>query len=295
MNIRNFILFAVLCFAFVGAACRRAQTQTEAAPDAKRYELNGTIVSVDAAKRKAKVEHDEIKGYMPAMTMDFPIKQDWVIRELQPNQKIAATLVVEPKGDYFLDEVRIMQTSDAPAAAPQAEPNAEKIGVRVPNFELTNQDNKKIGFNDFAGKNLIVTFIFTRCPDAEMCPQMSINFSDLAGEIEKSPELAENTRLLSVTFDPQHDTPQVLRNYGAGYFGKDAKPNFQIWQLATGTPEEIKNVTDFFGVTTMKENETIVHNLRTIIIAPDGKIRKIIAGNLWKPADIIKELQNQQT
>lgn len=299
MNFRNLLLCAAICLPFVGAACQRAAQTETAAGNLKEFEFAGTVVSVDQMNRKAKIEHDAVKNpdgsvYMQPMEMNFTFKQNWVIRELQPNQKIAATLIIE-NGDYYLDQVQIMQTSAQPAgrSQPQIEPGAEKVGVEVPNFQLVNQDNKKFGFNDLRGKNVVVTFIFTRCPDAEMCPLMSINFSDLARELEKYQDLSVSTKLLSVTFDPKHDTPKVLRDYGVGYFGKDAKPNFELWQLATGSESEIKNMTDFFGVTASKADEDrIVHNLRTAIISPTGKIVKIYPGNAWKNQDIVRELMN---
>jgi protein SCO1/2 len=293
MNFRFFVLLFALFSVLTFSGCQRTEQKTAASADAKRYDLTGKVVSVDQAKRKAKIEHDEIKGYMPAMTMDFQIKQDWVLRELKPGHQVGAELVVD-KDDYWLENVTI-------SAAPQALSNvsgvateapSDKIGQEVPDFKLTNQDGKPISFDQFRGKNLAVTFIFTRCPDANMCPLMSINFSDMAKELEKSPELAANTRLLSITFDPAYDTPETLKKYGSAYFGKDAKPNFEIWQLATGSEKEITDVMKFFGVQKMNdEGQRIVHNLRTVVISPEGKIYKMYAGNDWKTADILKDLQ----
>lgn len=292
MNIRSFLLLLALISTFAVAACQRAEQKTAASADAKRYELTGKVVSVDQKNRKAKIEHDEIPGYMPAMTMDFPIKQDWVVRELKPNDRIAGVMVVEPNSNYYLDEVGIMSAGRDEGTESVSESGQKLVSVEVPNFQLVNQDGKKIGTSDFRGKNLLVTFIFTRCPDADMCPYMSISFSDLAKQLEKSPELADNTRLLSVTFDPQYDTPKVLREYGAAYFGKGVKPNFELWQLATGTEEEIKNITGFFGIMAQKGDGTnIIHNLRTILINPEGKIAKVYVGNAWKKEDILRDLQ----
>lgn len=293
MNIRKFLLFVSLFSLSIVTACQRAEQKTTASAEAKRYELTGTVVSVDREARKAKIQHEEVKGYMPPMTMDFVIKQDWVIRELKPNDKIASVLIVEKDSTFYLDEVAIMAAGRDESSPAMTDSEKSKVGVEVPNFQLTNQDGKKIGFNDFRGKNLVLTFVFTRCPDNDMCPYMSISFSDMARIIEKSPDLAQNTRLLTVTFDPQYDTPKVLKDYGAAYFGKDAKPNFEIWQLATGSEEEIKNVLDFFGLMAKKSDGTnYVHNLRTVIINPEGKIAKVYSGNTWKKDDVLRDLQS---
>lgn len=289
MNFRK-ILF-LLSIALFFTACQRAEQKTAASAEAKRYELSGKVISVDRAARKAKIEHDEIAGYMKSMTMDFPIKQEWVIRELKPNDKIAADLVVEPDNTFWLEEVKIMTLGRDESGA-QSEAGKNLIGVEVPDFKLTNQDGKRFSLTDYRGKNLVLTFIFTRCPDMDMCPLMSLSFSDMEKKIRNSPELAANTKLLSITFDPEFDSPEVLKKYAVGYQGKDAKPNFDIWNLATGTPQEIKNVESFFGASATKgENDRIVHNLRTVLITADGKINKVYAGNTWKKEDILRDLQ----
>ena len=292
MNIRKFLLLHSFLSALLIAACQRAE-QKAVSPEAKRYEISGKVVSVDKQNRKARIEHDEIKGYMPAMTMDFPIKQDWVVRELKPNDKIAAEMVVDRDG-YWLEEVKIMAVGRDESSNETSSPE-KLVGVEVPDFKLTNQERKRFGFHDYRGKNLVLTFIFTRCPDANMCPLMSINFSDLEKELRKSPELATNTRLLSISFDPEYDTPEVLKKYAIGYQGKDVKPNFDIWNLATGSPKEVKDVESFFGASSTKaDDQRIVHNLRTVIIDKNGKIAKVYAGNNWKVADILSDLQKMQ-
>lgn len=294
-------LFLFLCASLSALSGCQQSGQMQAnrvSAEAKTYELSGKVISVDKAKKKAKIEHEEIKGYMPGMTMDFPIKQDWVLDELKPGNHIGAKLVVDKNGDYWLEEIGIvsnLQSMEGVEEQPTEAPS-NKIGAEVPDFKLTNQDGKRFGFKDYRGKNLVVTFIFTRCPDADMCPRMSIQFSDLEKQLRGTP-LAENTRLLSVSFDPEYDKPEILRNYAAGYFGKDVKPDFTIWQLATGTKEEVNQVKEFFGVVATSEGaeSRIIHNLRTIVIGADGKIKKIYAGNNWKTSDILRDLQTSAT
>ena len=282
---RKFIWLFLICLPFAFAGCR---------PPAKRYELVGTVISVDKAKQKAKIQHEDVGDYMKAMTMDFPIR-DSMFNQLEPSDKIAGDLVVENNGDYYIEKLSLMKQTRDSATNRVIEPTeagADKIGLEVPDFTLTNQDNKKIGFHDFRGKVLFVTFIFTRCPDANMCPLMSGNFADLEKELRKNPALAANTRLLSVTFDPQFDTPVVLKKYGAAYQNNGDKTNFDIWQLATGDEKQIRAVTDFFGVTAQRnEDGQIVHNVRTAIVSQDGKVYKIYANNTWKVADALRDLQ----
>jgi protein SCO1/2 len=295
--IRTFFLTILTLSLLAITACQRAEQKSEASADAKRYELSGKVVSVDAANKKAKIDHDEVKGYMPAMTMNFPFKQDWVLREMKPGNKISGDLVVESNGDYYLENVVIsaspLDTVDV--KEPVRDAPTDKIGKELVNFKLKNQDGKSITANDFRGKTLVLTFIFTTCPDPEFCPLMSLNMSDLEKMIRQNPELKDRVRLLSISFDPKVDTPEVLRKYGAGYLGNPQTPNFDIWQLATGTDAEVQEIAGFFNLNTIKEGERIAHNLRTAIITPDGKVAKVYAGNEWRAADVLKEVQNLNT
>ena len=293
MNFRSIILITAIFTFLALTGCQKAEPKTAASAEAKRYELTGKVISVDKQARKAKIEHEEIKGYMPAMTMNFPIKQEWVLRELKPGHRIGGVMIVEPNGDYFLDEVAISAAlrDQETVEETTTEAPTDKIGKEIPDFKLTNQDGRRISMKNFRGKNLVITFIFTRCPDKDFCTLMSLNMSDLERIIRRSPDLAENTKLLSISFDPQYDTPEILRKYGAAYFGKDVPPNFDIWQLATGSEQEVKVTANYFGLNTVKEGERIAHNLRTAIIAPDGKVVKIYSGNQWKPELIMQDLQ----
>jgi protein SCO1/2 len=106
--------------------------------------------------------------------------------------------------------------------------------------------------------------------------------------------LQERTHLMSITFDPDYDTPKVLRSYGAAYTGEYTQEKFTHWEFATGTPEEIKRIAQYFGLTYYEDKEKkqqIIHSLRTALIAPDGKVYKIYADNDWKPNDVLREVQ----
>ena len=124
----------------------------------------------------------------------------------------------------------------------------DRIGKEVPNFTLTNQDGKHISPKDFRGKAWAITFIYGKCPLPDYCVRMSTNFSDLANQLKTDSDLKNKIALLSISFDPENDTPQKLRQYGAGYLGNQNPPDFSIWQLAVGTETEVKPVAQFFGL-----------------------------------------------
>jgi len=287
---RYFLL--ILFSTFFITACQKAETQT-ASGDAKHYALKGKIVAVDKAKKKATVAHEEIPGYMEAMTMDFPIREDWVWDDLAKDAEIRADLVVDKDG-YWLEKIGIVAAPNPNQPAPSVNENFAQIGKEVPAFSLTNQDGKRVSLKDFRGRALAITFIYSRCPLPEYCILMSRNFSDLANKLNDNAEMKDKIRLLSISFDPVTDTPAKLKAYGLGYLGKNAKPDFTVWQLASGTDKEVKAIADFFGLryeTDENDKTQFNHSLRTIVITPEGKVQKVFSGNEWTTNDLLRELQ----
>ena len=286
------ILLSVLLF----AACQKSPTQSpQASANAKRYALKGKVVSVDKAKKKAKIEHEEIPGFMEPMTMDFPIREDWVWDDLNPGVEVFAELVVDEtaKETYWLEKIAISAAPNPNQPAPPIDERFAQIGKEVPDFALTNQDGKRFSLNGYRGKALAVTFIYAQCPLPDYCIKMSTNFSDLNNQIINT-ELREKIRLLSISFDPARDTPEKLRQYGLGYLGKGAKPDFTVWQLAVGSDKEVRAVADFFGLryeVDRNDKTQFVHSLRTAVIAPDGKVTKIFSGSDWTTNELLRELQ----
>ncbi len=290
MRFRFSVLFIIAVFLF---ACQKSQQQAVSA-DAKHYTLKGTVVAVDKAKKKASIKHEDIPGYMDAMTMEFPVRADWVWDDLTKDAEIRADLVVDDaKGQFWLENIAIVAASNRNKPAPPVNENFAQIGQEIPDFFLTNQDAKRISTKDYLGKALAITFIYARCPLPDYCIKMSTNFSDLANELHDS-DLKDKIRLLSVSFDPKTDTPAKLKDYGIGYLGKSTKADFTVWQLATGSDKDIKNMADFFGLryeVDANDKTQFAHSLRTAVIAPDGKVTKIFADNEWTPKDLLRELQ----
>jgi len=287
----HFFLPLLLLF-FVG--CQPAANISNSST-AKRYPFVGKVVSVDKNAKKAKIDHQEIPGYMSAMTMDFPIHEDWVWNDLTPGSEIHAELVVDnaAKDPYWLENIGIVAAADPSKPVPTDDRFAQ-IGKPVPDFILTNQDGKKFSINDYRGKALAITFIYARCPLPDYCIRMSKNFSDLAIALNKDAELKDKIRLLSISFDPENDTPGKLRSYGIGYMGNPNPPDFTVWQLAVGSDAEVRKIGDFFGLDYRidENNKTqINHNLRTAVISPEGKVTKMFAGNEWTPAQLLNELK----
>jgi len=296
MKCMRYLLYLSLA-AFLFSSCSAGSGELTASPNAKRYPLKGKVVSVDKAAKRAKVDHEKIEGFMDRMTMDFPVKGDWVWSELNAGAEISAELVVDStaKDPYWLENVAITSAPKPGQPEPPVNEDFAQIGNVVPNFALTDQDGKKFNFDRYRGKALAITFIYARCPLPDYCIKMSTAFSDLALQVMKDPEAAKNIRLLSISFDPANDTPEKLRSYGLGYLGKDAKPDFTVWQLAVGPDEEVKKVADFFGLryeVDQNDETQYVHSLRTAVIGPDGKLRKIFTGGDWTVSQLREELES---
>lgn len=287
----------ILCLlaGLIFTACGNNSSNSSSSVSAKRYPLKGKIVSVDKAAKKAKIDHETVEGYMPAMTMDFPIRADWVWDELTPGSEIRAELVVDNTADepYWLENIGIVAVLKPGQEPPPMDDRFAQIGKEAPDFKLTNQDGKEISLKDFRGKALAITFIYARCPLPDYCIRMSTNFSDLAIQLNSNAELKDKIRLLSISFDPEHDTPAKLKSYGLGYMGKGAT-DLGVWQLVVGDDKQVRSIADFFGLRyelDQNDKTQINHSLRTAVISPDGKVTKIFAGNEWTPVMLQRELE----
>ena len=271
------ILLICLC---VTMSCRRSNE--------KRYELKGKVLVVEQDKRLVTVSHEDIKGYMPAMTMPFTVPSESDLKILAPDDQITATLVID--GSHaWLEDLIITRQSANPAALGTMK--IAQAGDEVPNFSLRNQNNREIHINDYRGKALLLTFIYTRCPVPEYCTLMSNNFAQIDRALGQDPELFEKTHLLSITMDPAYDKPEVLRSYGAAHTERYEKETFAHWEFAGGTNEQVKEIAQFFGLTYFPEKDQIIHGLRTVIVTPEGKVGKIYTGNDWKTEEVVEQIK----
>ena len=254
----------------------------------KHYEFKGKIVSVAPEKHQVTVSHEDIKGYMPGMTMPFTVRDPIDLNELGPNDLVSATLVVDGSHTWLQDLIvtRVSENSPALPAVTIA-----KEGDEVPNFTLRNQNNREIHMHDYRGKALLLTFIYTRCPVPDFCTLMSDNFAQIDRALGQDPQLYEKTHLLSISIDPAYDTPEVLKSYGAAHTERYENETFAHWEFAGGTTEQVKKIAAYFGLTYFPEKDQIIHALRTIIVSPEGKIARVYSGNGWKPEEVVDEMK----
>ena len=222
--------------------------------------------------------------------MPFTVRDEWAFDVLAAGDQITAVLVVDGT-ESWLENIVITKGSPEPATRASPAGLGAKPGDEVPDFFLVNQNNQPIHIAQYRGKALLLTFIYTRCPLPEYCTLMSNNFALIDRELQKQPEIHEKVHLLSVTIDPDYDTPAVLRSYGAAHTGRYTNETFEHWEFATGTKEQVKNVAQFFGLEYYQEKDQITHGLRTVIVEPSGKVATVYRGNEWKPDEVLEELE----
>ncbi|MFN6202404.1 MAG: SCO family protein [Acidobacteriota bacterium] len=268
-------------------ACRQEAPPT-ASPNASRYDLRGKVVSFDKARREVTIAHEAIPGYMEAMTRPFTLNEEWVFDVLTPGAQIQATLVVDGAKSW-IETPTVTQMADTPESAGATPGPEPEPGVELPDFTLVNQDGEKISLQQFRGQYLVLTFIYTRCPLPDYCPLMTRNFGEIGQSILRE---SRKTRLLSVTIDPDYDTPPVLKDYGKRYLPEGL--SFRQWSYGTGSDEEIRKITGFFGLSYWQENNQIIHGLRTVVISPQGRIVRIFRGNDWRPDEVVALLKASQ-
>lgn len=272
-----------------------ASTVLKNSAEPTRHPVRGVVRSLDLLNDAIIVEHEDIPGFMPSMTMPFRAKTPKEIIPLKVGEGISFDFVVTAD-DAWIENVQLIPFADVhlpKKSIPRSEAGAGKKASRVregdplPDFQLVDQQNRKISRETFAGKPLLLTFIFTRCPVPNFCPKISGNFEKLAADFAQDPALADQVRLLSISFDPEFDTPEVLDAYGQTF---SADP--EQWRFATGTPEEIEKLTQAFAVYTKADQGTIDHGLCTALVAPDGTIKAIWRGNGWEIEEVASAARN---
>jgi protein SCO1/2 len=253
----------------------------------ERYPIKGKVVSVDKRGSTVTIAHEDIPDLMEAMTMPFDLKDRRLLDQLTEGDGIQATLVVAGRQSWLENVVVTRETVD-PSGIGKADTWVEpKPGNEIPDFKLIDQNGRRIGFHQYRGQVVVLTFIYTRCPLPDYCPLMTDNFAQIEKALKASSESKPQIQLLSVTLDPEYDTPKVLREYAAQHSEGSSQ-----WDYATGTKDEIKQVATYFGMQYWTEGDQVIHGLRTAIVGADGKLIKLYRGNEWKPDEIVSEIRS---
>jgi protein SCO1/2 len=211
---------------------------------------------------------------------------------LEPGDLIAAEVVTANDGnDFWLEDVRITDKSGRKTAQAPAAPQRLQPGERVPDLPLVNQDGKTIRLDDFKGKAVLLTFVYTRCPLPAFCPRLSSQFAKIHEDLAKTPDIYGKTHLLTISFDPKYDTAPVLRRYGLAYLDNDPT-GFSHWEFASASPGDLRKLADAFGLVYFEADNQISHTMDIVLITPQGTIAKYWSNN-WATAELESALRKQ--
>ena len=282
-----FVLLTLALGAALAFACGAGSNE-------RTYRLQGQVLSVEPARKTARIKHEAIRGLMPAMTMPYDVRDGKLLEGLAPGDLINATLVIEQNGAYLSTLEKVGSAPlEAPPAAAAASSGAAllKPGEPVPDAQLVDQDGRRRDFTSFAGRTTVVTFMYTRCPMPTFCPFLDRSFAAIQERLQTDPSLSalkEHVQLVSISFDPLFDTPAVLKAHAEKL---DADP--RMWTFLTGDRDEVDAFAARFGVTVARSTTDpldITHNLRTALVDADGKLAAAYTGNEWTPEELLADL-----
>jgi protein SCO1 len=257
-------------------------------PESRRYELKGQILAVLADRQQLTIKHGDIEGLMPGMTMSFPVASADLMTGRTAGELITATLEVSD-GTAHLVAVTHIGNAPLPEHSNEAELVAGllAVGDEVPDAALIDQADRRRSLAEWRGTTTLITFIYTNCPLPNFCPLMDQNFAAIQRAVAADPALAGHVTLLSISFDPDHDTPAVLAAHAASL-----KADPAVWTFLTGDRVTVDRLAAKFGVGVIRDDSPqIVHNLRTTLVGADGRIVRIYSGSDWTPSGVVADLR----
>jgi protein SCO1 len=293
--IRRFLASSLLALLAMAGCHSHPDSDSQSANDSsyKIYKLRGKVVSTNAGTGEVTLDHEAIPGFMEAMTMPYKLKDANILSELHPGDVITGDLLVSQHADadVLLDHI-VVVAQGKPDYKPKVLYHVPAPGDAVPDFKLRNQDGRTIHLEQFHGKELLITFIYTRCPLPDFCPRVTHYFAEMNRQLAASPALYNRTHLLCVSFDPDNDTPDRLRAYGATYIGSDAKDAFAHWDFAVPEKPTLTKMAQYFDVgITQAGDSSITHTLSTTLIGPDGKVVRFYPGNEWTVDQVLADVK----
>jgi protein SCO1/2 len=164
----------------------------------------------------------------------------------------------------------------------QVAPIITGLNTKAPDFVLLNQDGKSFDSATLRGKVVVINFIFTTCTD--VCPLFTAHFAQLQRTLKNGP--VGDLYFVSITTDPEVDSPKVLKSYAHRY-GAD----FQNWAFLTGTDAQMKQVWKGFGVRVIRKGRGLVqHTSLTTVIDREGVRRFNYFGEKWQLKDLQQDI-----
>lgn len=267
--------------------------------DIKSYAGQGVVEGIAPDRSKVTIHHHAIPGYMMEMTMAFPVKNTNELRGISPGDEITFTLDVGTNDDWVENIHRTGHLAGTLTHRPSlamsmgmgmgqaAAPTELGPGDLLPDYTLTTERGTKIHISDFRGRALAFTFFFTRCPLPDYCPRMNRNFAEARRLLEADVSAPTNWQFLSISFDPGFDTPEVLSDYASLYRDHNA----DRWLFAAAPTNMLGDMAARLDLVVMRQGNNISHNLRTVVLDPEGRIACQLDGNGWTAEELARALK----
>lgn len=277
------LLVLVAALTLLLQACAPPQDVT------RLYELEGQVLALKQEDKEILIKHGDIKGFMPGMTMPFKVRDEALLEGVAPGDLIKAHLSVAPEDAWIS---MLQKTGTAPLNEVASMPAAAfvtplKVGDPVPDTSLTDHTDNALTLGDWRGSVVALTFMYVRCPLPQFCPLLDRRFADVQRQIKADRMLEGRARLLSVSFDPDADTPARLRAHA-----RRLRADEHVWRFATAPRDVVDRFAATFGVNVIREqDQTITHNMRTALVGPDGRVAAIYEGSEWTPDQVAADMR----
>lgn len=273
----------LIALAAAAIACGRTEPP-------QQYPIRGQVLAVSVERQQITVRHEDIADLMPGMTMSFPVASPDLLEGREPGELIVGTLEVS---DTLGRLVAVTRTGMAPlpdeASLLALATGILDVGDEVPDAAFINERDVRLASSGWKGQYTLLTFIYTQCPLPNFCPLMDQNFSTIQRAIAEDDALRGRLKLVSISFDPDHDTPGVLAAHAAKLRADQA-----VWSFLTGDRVTVDRFAARFGVGVIRATDgarDITHNLRTTLIDPDLRVAAIYSGSDWTPGAVLADLR----
>jgi protein SCO1/2 len=264
------LLAAVLALALTACGLQHEETYRD---------VGGFVQSVDAANRQVTISHDEIPGFMPAMTMSFDVADAKLLEGVTPGARVAFDL----RRSATLLSIESLRVLELPPEGGVALPPPLGEDEPAPDFALTDQDGRAVKLSDWRGRAVFLDFVFTRCPGP--CPIQTARMVEVQKKLP--PELMELARFASVSLDPAYDSPERLREYAEKHGA-----SLENWSFLTGDPAVVQTVLDAYRIGTIRKPDGgIDHVVATFLVSPDGHVARRYLGLKGSAAAMVEDLQ----
>jgi len=251
-----------------------------AAACAAHHTGNGLVLKVDRPGAIVTISHDALPNYMEAMAMPFDLRGAARQTRVTPGDRVRFRLAVKG-GRSWVDRLEVVSAAPVDAGLQQtpAAPVLVSVGSAMRDFTLTDQAGAPVTLSALKGKVVAVTFIYSRCPLPDYCPRMIENFRAVRQRF--AARMAQELVLLTISFDPKYDTPDVLNRYA-----RSQRAGGPGWHFLTGDPANIERVCNAFGIEYWPEEGLITHTLQTALIDREGKLAATVEGKDFTPQQL---------